>query len=277
MSRIRRLLVASIVVAAACGTFALAQDAAPARPWTNTAEFGFVMTTGNSETQNFKFSNKFVYKFPRLDLEIDALALRAEQTTRTVTNDEGVLVVSEVDETNAEAYGLGGRIRVPVNERFFWYTGLSWARNRFAGIDSRYVLGAGVGYVFFQNDRNKLRGEAGGEYVDETYIDGTIPPDANFAAARGFLGYELTLSETAKFTQELEVNQNLDESDDLRARSETAIVATLTRTLALKASYTVLFDNEPVVETISAPGFDDVFFEFDDVDTILAMSLVINF
>lgn len=273
----RRPLVAIVISVLMSTGLALAQDAPPARPWQNTAEFGFILTTGNSETQNFKFSNKFLYKLGWGEFQVDALALRAEQTTRTVSNDEGTLVVSEVDETTAEAYGLGGKVRVNITDRLFWYGSLAWARNRFAGLDNRYVAGAGVGYKFFETERSKLNGEVGAEYVDEDFIEGTSPGDANFAAARAYLGYAYKISDTATFTQDLELNQNLDESDDLRLRSETAVTATLTRSLALKASYTVHYDKEPVVQVLSAPGFDDVTFEFDETDTILAMSLVVNF
>ena len=57
----------------------------------------------------------------------------------------------------------------------------------------------------------------------------------------------------------------------------TSVTAALTSKLALKTSYTVRYDNEPVVEVLEAPGFDPVLFEFDETDTILSASLVIDF
>ena len=56
---------------------------------------------------------------------------------------------------------------------------------------------------------------------------------------------------TAFFTQTLEALFNLQDSEDLRVNSETAITAPLSRQIALKASYVVRFDNQP------EPGFED--------------------
>src|SRR5262245_25961047 len=93
----------------------------PQKPWTSVTELGLVMTTGNSEAQSLNFGEKFNYKWPKAELAVEASAIRAESTTRTVTNTGGVLTETETTDTTAELYALGGKFRRDVTPRFFWY------------------------------------------------------------------------------------------------------------------------------------------------------------
>lgn len=276
---IRAAVPAMIAMALLAAPVARAADEAEGagRPWTNSAEVGFVQTSGNSETTNIKLSDKFVYGWDKWQLEINALALRAEQTTRTAANVAGALVVTEESKTTAETYQLGGILRRDIRDGFYWLTGLEWTRNRPAGLDDRYQAQVGLGYRFFKTDVHELQTELGVTYTDETFVPGTEPPDQNYAGARAFAGYTRKLSPTSTFTQTLELLENLDDTADWRGKSETAVTASITSSVALKASFTLLYDNRPVVQVLSAPGFNDVLFEFDSTDTILAASLVVNF
>lgn len=253
---------------------ALAEDDAEARAWENKTELGFVTTTGNSETENFSVKNTFTYSWDATSLRFRASMLRASQTTRTAENVGGELQVSEMTETTAEAYALSGKVRRDLSERTFLYGAAGWERNRFSGIESRYVYGAGAGYQAAETETQKLALEIGLEYTDEESTSGL---NDTFAGARAAVEYEWKFSETAQFNQDLELLWNLEESDDYRINSISSVTAALTSKLALKTSYTIQFDNEPVVQILEAPGFDPVVFEFEKTDTILSASLVINF
>ncbi|RMF76751.1 MAG: DUF481 domain-containing protein [Acidobacteria bacterium] len=270
-------LLAAGALLAGPGAIAAEGESAPQRSWTNTAEVGFVQTSGNSETTNIKLSDKFVRSWDGWQLEINALALRAEQTTRSAANVAGALVVTETSATTAETYQLAGLLRRDIRDGFYWLTGLEWTRNRPSGLDNRYQAQAGLGYRFFKTDVHELQTELGVTYTDESFVSGTDPMDQNYAGARAFAGYSRKLSPTATFTQTLELLENLDDTADWRGKSETAVTASITSQVALKASFTLLYDNRPVVQVLSAPGFNDVRFEFDSTDTILAASLVVNF
>ena len=218
----------------------------PKRPWTDTAEFSWINTTGNSRTSNVALANKYGYNWEQADLTVDAAALRAES--------EG--------ETTAEAYSLAGKYRRNVTERFLWYGLTGWSRNEFAGFTDRYTGGAGVGYRFLKPEPHSLVGELGLNYTDEERVEPN--PDDSWTEARAFLGYAYTISPTAKLEAELEAFENLEESTDWRGRALTSLTASLTNKLALKASYRVIYDHEPV------PGFGKT-------DTISSASLVVNF
>ena len=119
-------------------------------------------------------------------------------------------------------------------------------------------------------------------YTNEDYV--FVQPDgsdsADFAAARAYLGYQFLINDGAKFTSDLEWLDNLDDTSDWRANWVNAITANLTKRLALKATYTLLYDNQPVVQPIDdlgTPAFDPVFFEYDELDTIFTANLVLTF
>jgi putative salt-induced outer membrane protein YdiY len=268
------LLVASSILGARA-----ARAEEPARPWKDAADFSAIFTTGNSETKNFALSNKYAYKWTAAELTLDAAALRTENTTRTLSNPDGSVVETNTTATTAETYALAGKYRHDIHEGLFWYGGAGWLRNRFAGIDSRTSAGGGLGYRFFKTDVHSLIGEAGLDYTDESQVGGG---SASFAGAREYAAYERSLSKTSKFTTDLELLENLDETKDVRAKSVTALVATLTARTALKFSYTLLYDNQPVEIAIAPdatapPATPSASFKFDKLDTILAASVVVNF
>ncbi|HEX6852912.1 MAG TPA: DUF481 domain-containing protein [Candidatus Polarisedimenticolaceae bacterium] len=271
----KRFFVA-VVVASLAHVAVLAEDA-PAKPWTNATELGVIVTSGNSESTNFAFSNKYGYKWTNAEFLSNAGALRTESTPNAF-NLDGVLV-EPPKETTAESYFLDGKYRRTVTGDLFWYALAGWNRNRFQGIDSRLFGGGGIGYRFFETDRTKFSGEIGVDYTQESPVDGE---DRDFAGARGFLAYEQKIGESSKFVQELEILENLDDTDDLRARSLTSIQASLNARLALKFAVRVLYDKQPATETLN--DVDDldgvappIVRELDELDTILTATLVINF
>lgn len=270
-----------IVVGALCalvGGFAGARAEEPKRPWTDSAEFSLVTTSGNTKLTTFSLANKFVYAWPKADLTVEAGALFSETTSRGLTNPGGFVVETSSKDTTAEMYTVGGKYRRDITDRFLWYGLASWYRNEPTGIQDRTRVGAGVGYKFFQTDAHKLVGELGIDYTDETQVG---PPEVSdsFAGARGFLGYERKLSDAAKYNLELEMLENLDETSDYRANFLASVTASLTQKMALKASYRVMYDNLPVVQLVPGPNspLDDALFEFDKTDAALSVSLVINF
>lgn len=263
----------AFVVVLFAALVARAEDA-PAKPWSDAAELGVIVTSGNSESTNFALANKYTYKWANAEFLSNAGALRTDSRPKAL-NVDGVLVEPPA-ETTAESYLLDGKYRRGVSDDLFWYALAGWTRNRFQGIDSRLSGGGGVGYRFVENDRAKFTGEFGVDYTTESPVDGE---DRDFAGARGFLAYEQKLGAGSKFVQELEVLENLDDTDDLRARSLTSIQASLNARLALKFAARVLYDKQPATETlndvngVAAP----IVRELDEIDTILTATLVINF
>jgi len=276
MNRSMRTLLAALVMTVVSTGAVLAEE--PKRPWTDAADFGLVLTTGNSKNLNIALSNKFVYKWTNAEFTFDAAALRTENTTRTLTNDTAANTVSvtEVDTTTAEMYALGGKYTHNIRENFFWYVGGGWVSNKPTGIDNRYMAGGGLGYRFFKTELQTLSVEFGFDYTDETQVGGTSD---SFAGARAFLGYLYNISKTSTFTEDFTVLENLSDTSDLRARSVSAVTASISQKLALKVTLLLVYDNQPVVADVQPvfPATQAAQFEYDKLDTIFTATLVVNF
>jgi putative salt-induced outer membrane protein YdiY len=262
---------------------ALAEDA-PKRPWSDSAELGVVMTSGNSEGTNFSLSNKFKYAWTNAELTFDGAALRTESRTRSIDNPPpyGTPVVTDTTQVTAATYGLALKYRRNISERFFWYTGGLWFQNFFAGIDDRYIVNGGLGYTFVKSERNLLKGELGADLTREDPLGNPPPAELetkDFVGIRAYLGYEFKISDKSKLTEDLNAIENLDTTSAWRANSVTALTAGFTNSLALKVSYAVAYSNEPPIKVIHAnpgPG-PDAIYHFEKTDTILTVALVVNF
>ena len=88
-----------------------------------------------------------------------------------------------------------------------------------------------------------LRGELGMGYTHE---DQLVGENRSYASARAGLGYKWQFSKTAAFTNELAYNYDLSDSSNWIVLEKAAVTAALTATFSLKASYTLLYNNEPV-------------------------------
>jgi len=123
-------------------------------------------------------------------------------------------------------------------------------------------LGPGVGYEFFAGPKHYLSAEAGINYTKEEYTDNT---EKDYAGGRTFTKYEYAFTEKNRLSQSAEFLYDFDDSENYTIISETAAKSALTNSLSLKASYIVTYDNQPIPETL------------EETDTILALTLVINF
>ncbi|MBN1841534.1 MAG: DUF481 domain-containing protein [Deltaproteobacteria bacterium] len=88
---------------------------------------------------------------------------------------------------------------------------------------------------------------------------------ADYLGGRAAARYEYAFTEKSKFSQSLEFLYDFDDSDNYNVNSETALISALSDYLSLKASYVIKYDHQPVPSTL------------EDTDTILAVTLVVNF
>ena len=183
-------------------------------------------------------------------------------------------------EVATENYYARLRYDREITERFFWFVLGGWDRNRPAGIENRYAGGAGVGNIWIDRDKVSFRTDYGLTYTSQ---ENTVPPDQDFAGARGSWAYKNQLTETTIFTNDLIIDLNLDETDDLRADMISGVQVAMTDKIALKVSLQWLYDAQPSFEDVVV--FDEatdaqigtVPVELEELDSILSASVVINF
>jgi len=195
-------------------------------------DFGYVATSGNTRVTTINLAERTVHTRG---------FWRFEQTLG--------LVYGENDgEENANLLRAGLGAEYAFRPWVAVATGVLYDRNRFAGIARRTEEYLGLVFRVLQAPKDTLRIETGASLTQQTGVDGIAN---NFPAARAAAWYKRTLSSNAFFLQTLEAIPNLQVTEDYRINSESALVAPLSRRMALKFGYVVRFDNLPEVGFLS--------------------------
>ncbi|MEE8524096.1 MAG: DUF481 domain-containing protein [Thermoanaerobaculia bacterium] len=255
--------------------------------WAFTGELSLVDTGGNSETSTVGLGVKATRAAQGGGkLELTAGGLRVESTTTSRfavgSPDAFEIVERSTTETTAENYHLKGRYDRPVSTRLFWFLGAGLERNEFAGFDSRTNVAAGVGHLWFEDDRKHLRTDYSVTYTrQDDLVDDPATPDGFLGLRLGY-DYRRGLSATSAFESVLVLDANADETEDLRADLSHAVSVSINERMALKVGLQLLFDNlpsrvqVPLVDAAGTPTGDFVTAELDDLDSMLTVTLVLE-
>lgn len=282
-----------IVVAAMTALLSVVGAAAeegdgPELGWFDEAELSLVSTDGNSQAETFSLRNTLtrVWSDARLKLRLGGLRAESTAVIRSAVGTSAAdarLVESSATEVTAERYFLEARYDRQVSESWFWYAAAGWNRNEPAGVKNRTAVAAGVGNSWFDREEARWRTDYGVTYTDQE--DLVEPP----GQGGGFLGLRLSsdywrrLTPTTEYTNLLAVDQNLEDSNDLRATMVNSLAVKMSDSLAIKLSYELQFDNQPsliAVPIVSPDGVavgEDLVIEADELDSTLSLALVVAF
>lgn len=215
------------------------------KPWKDTGEVSVVSANGNSRATTTSAKNTFLYHWTNTSLELVGEGMGS----------------SSGNQVTAEQYNASEKVKRTLTGSNYVFEEGGWDKNRFAGIRDRYSASAGVGRLLMNFTRDKLTGEIGGGYIHEERTDA---PQNNFPSGRAYSKYSHILSPTATFSQDAEYLHDFTNLKDYRLNMETAVIASLTTQLSLKASYTWKRVGEP------PPGFGKD-------DTVTSVALIINY
>lgn len=149
------------------------------------------------------------------------------------------------------------------------------ARNdRFQGLDLRLQLDPGVGYYFVNKADRLLWTEAGYDLLydirrkdalsvfdDSGALLETLDRTKTVHSARGFVGAEITLSDTARWNAGLEYLQSVTEGKTFRINGDTGLTLKVAGKLSVSMSLSARYENDPL------PGKEKL-------DTVTSLSLV---
>jgi putative salt-induced outer membrane protein YdiY len=269
------------VVAAALAAPVVAQDEKELG-WFDNAELTFVTTGGNSAQSTFGLKNALDRIWENRALRFQFGGIRTESTTSTRTA-SGTASAFNVEETStsdltAENYFARGRFEQNVSAAMFVYAGAGWDRNTFAGIDNRYGFVSGVGRAWSDTETFKLRTDVGVTYTIQDDVVEDPTRNDSFAGLRAGYGLTRKLSATTDFASDLIVDENLDDTDDLRADFTNSIAVAMSGSLALKASLQLLYDKQPALEAIPlGSGSTNVFTPLGTTDRVFTLAVVLTF
>jgi len=276
---------ALLVALLGAGVVVAQEEEEQKKNWSNQTEFGLTTTSGNAETTNLSLGNLYKREWTKATLDFDLMAIKNESSLKFYTGVPGSEVLETRTETSAETYTIGLAYRRIITGRLFWYANGRWFRNEPAGLLDRYRGGAGIGYTFFETNKHKFLGEIGAAYTDDTKSVANPPSNEasfTYTSATVLLGYDFKISDTAGLTSVANGFFDIDETENWQANWVTSLTASLTSRMALKLTYTVVYDNLPADIAVppgpgTLPGAGPIPFEAEKTDTFLTASLVLNF
>ncbi len=217
------------------------------------ADLSYVLTAGNSSSKTLGFKGDLTERWGRNAIGFAAGGIRASSTAADAryavgTPDDFDVVVPDAQPTAASYYARG-RYDYKLSERLFYTAGVGWERNRFAGIDSRWIGDTGVGYIFLNKDRTSFRASAGVTWTHEqdTVEDGRR---TSFVGARLGWDFQQKLFETTTFTHTMVANENLEDTADLRVDAQFGLQVAMTKGLGLKVNWRLLWANQPALADV---------------------------
>ena len=215
------------------------------RKLSDVAEFSYITTGGNTDVETLRLNNKLV-----------VLPLEQWKATWNVN----AFFAKTDGEKTGESYSSDLRLDYQFIERFYSFGLLSWFQDEFAGLEDRYYLSLGTGYVMIAGPKHTLKAETGLNYTIEEFTDGT---DNGFIGARLFTQYIYLFTDKSNLSAWAEYLHDFEEKENYNANAEVALISALNGFLSLKSSYLIKYDNDP------APGATET-------DTIFSVTLVMN-
>jgi putative salt-induced outer membrane protein len=176
----------------AAAGYAQAQDK---KIWHSEIEFGYVSTTGNSDTANIKGRADVKRESDPWRYQLHADALNA----------------SEDDVRSAEKYLLSNKLDYKFSPRNYTFGIVTYEDDTFSGFDWQVTLAAGLGHRLLETDTMTWDVEAGPGYrISKVSDTSTGDEDQREGILRLQTKYSWKVSDNATFEQEASVESGED-------------------------------------------------------------------
>ncbi len=286
--RLSAVLAASAALSTLLAAPAQAQDDERELGWAFEVDLGALWTGGNQETNTLAGNARAAYLWPKSELIFTGGGFSSESSLTTSTavgtgQDDFQLFEETVTEKTAENFFAGARYNYDVSEKFYLTGSGDWLRNPFAGIDDRFVFGAGAGNRWVDNGKVRFTTDYLVTYTTETPVIPDPTVNSNFAGLR--LGYDFLWDATAStnFESTLVADFNLDNTDDIRLDWYNGLPIDISSVLAFKPSLRLQWRNDPALQAVplfDAPGGAEtgvVLAPLNKLDTFFNLSLLFKF
>ena len=220
--------------------------------WSNVADFGFVLTSGNSSTSTLTFDDKLTRAWKNAELSFRGGALRTntvDDSFAVGTPDDFRIIEDDSRELDTERYFVEGRYDRDITERFFWVVGAGWDRDTDAGIENRNVVFAGVGNTWRNDDHLRFKTDYALTFTRQ--IDEIVNPerDENFSEVRLSWDYMHQFAKETRFDSNFIFFVNVSDANDYHFNTINAVTTNMT-------SLQFLYQNFPTLEAIDLFNLD---------------------
>ena len=201
--------------------------------WRGTGTFGIAGTAGNSRTATYNagFTADRITRNDKTSVYFSAITASAR--------------IDDRSENTAEAVRGGGSYSHSVNQRLFFNVFNDYEYDKFQDLDLRIVLGGGIGYHAFSNDRHRLDLLSGFSYNRSKFSGGLVRNSAEF-----YWGdeYRFRITSAVALTQSYRIFHDLSEHGMCRMNFDLGLDTRIYGGLTWKALISSRFLGDP------APG-----------------------
>jgi uncharacterized protein DUF481 len=265
---------------------ARAADPPPPPGWYSTSGLSYVMAAGNSSASSLGFKAEVKRLWPKATLTFAAAGIRADSSDparRAVGVPEDFQIETGTRVLKAEKYNALAGFDRRVTDRFGWTVGAEFDRDKFSGLSSRTLGLAGVSYLLANRKEFTLKTGLAATIAHQSEVVPDPTTKDTFAGLRLSADAERKLGANSTYVGGLAVDENLQDTADLRVRFGNALAVSMNRRLALQVGVLLLYDHQP--SHVVLPLFDDagapsgltVIGRAATVDTTFTVSLVVSF
>jgi putative salt-induced outer membrane protein YdiY len=277
----------AVSLAAVAAALAAPAGAATVPGWYSSTDLSFGLQRGNSKTLNAGLNTNLTRQWLRTAWKTNGSFVRndvsepsriATGSATNFTTDFGPTV------TKSEKVFVNSDLERRITERFFYNVAGNFERDQFAGLDRRVIGAVGVGYLWQKPDNSGVfRAGVAGTYTSQKETIDDPETEDEFAGVRVTLDGEKRFGDRKQntFTSNLIVDENVQDTDDLRFNWQNALSVAMNQRLALKVGVQAAYDNQPQLvdfDLLVPPGFPaiKVAAPAEKLDVGVTVSLVIN-
>lgn len=209
--------------------FALQQEEEPDLGWRGSADLGFTLTEGNSETTSLSAAANIVWRAEGSRWTLDGSLVR--------TTTDGEEVANRGDASVQYDWFASGR-------SYLFARGAA-SYNEPAGIDLRLAPAVGAGWQALGREGMELSLEGGASWIRDELSDGTSTEDVFLVASESF---HLQVAEDTDIAQAVSFRPSTDDFGDFLLDGRVKLTTMITEALGLQVSLRDQYDSEPFVD-----------------------------
>jgi putative salt-induced outer membrane protein YdiY len=254
--------------------------------WFFNAELAGLWTGGNSESFTVGLGTTLRHVWANSELRFDAGGTQTQSsiTTRTAVGTENSFQINENTDTEktAELYYARGRYDYNFSKYFYALGGLDWLRNKFAGIESRFLLAAGLGNTWIDNENTRFKTDYSFTYTFQSDVIENPFVKNSFPGLRFTYNFWHNLTASTDFESIFIADWNLDNTNDVRIDFYNALPIKISEMFSLKPSLQLLWRNEPSLTSIDlfdsngTPAGTAVLVPLKKIDSLFSLTLVMK-
>jgi len=255
--------------------------------WSYNAELSLLFTSGNSTVRTFGLGGGARREWGGGELSLRGGGLRTESgTTRRIavgTPDNFTVTDESNPEPTAENYFARGEFERSFSDHVHLTTGAGWERNTFAGYESKLSVVGGIGNMWIDNERTRLKSDYGLTFTAQNDVIEDPDKSSTFGGIRVSTNFRRQLTETANLESTLTLDENLTDAADLRADLANSLAVDINSSLAVKTGLRLAWDNAPALtrapleQPAGTPTGETVLVPRHKLDSTLTIALVANF